>query len=119
MVQLVVAAGWVMLLVLVLLLLPLQGAAAAGSSSSSQHEDEVGLGVRPAPGKVAYGIMVYQRVNKTVAEVQAQFEVRFSIGAGQGFCHGPDRIESRSVEELNPTPDLLPPNHHHHHSAAL
>lgn len=77
MVQLVAAAAWVMLL-LVLVLLPLPGAAAAAASSSSrQHADEVGLGARPAPGKVAYGIMVYQRANKTVAEVQAQFEVCF------------------------------------------
>lgn len=82
MVRLVAAAAWVVMLLLVLVLLPLPGAAAAAAStsststSSSQYADEVGLGARPAPGKVAYGIMVYQRANKTVGEVQTQFEVR-------------------------------------------
>jgi hypothetical protein len=63
------------LLHLLLLLSTAPGGADAAAASSKKYEEKVGLSVRPAPGKVAYGIMVYQRANKTVAEVQAQFEV--------------------------------------------
>ena len=34
---------------------------------------QVGLIDRPSPGKVAYGVMVYQRQNKTVTDVLDQF----------------------------------------------
>lgn len=82
-------AVFLFFLLLLLGLLPAPSCAATASSGGSnssisssrsrrggKYEEEVGLSVRPAPGKVAYGIMVYQRANKTVAEVQAQFEVR-------------------------------------------
>jgi hypothetical protein len=35
--------------------------------------NQVGLIDRPSPGKVAYGVMVYQRQNKTVTDVLDQF----------------------------------------------
>lgn len=81
----------VVLLPLLLLGLP---AGCAAACRSPYFEEEVGLGARPSPGKVAYGIMVYQRANKTAAEVQAQFEVRVCVccvvvmdeGAGRLFC---------------------------------
>ncbi|EWM30599.1 core-2 i-branching enzyme [Nannochloropsis gaditana] len=64
---------------------------------------EVGLVDRPSPGKVAYGVMVYQRQNKTVSDVFDQFTRLFDAIYSPNFTcvvHVDIKSEPALIEKI-------------------